>query len=343
MNSQELVSEDHILQCIDRFFPSAGRDILLGRGDDCTVFETSDPVCVSTDFFIEDVHFRRNYFSPEDIGWKALAVNLSDLAAMGAKPLGFTLGLALPPNADMLLLEGLFQGMAQLADQVSTKFDHQFFLLGGDLSQAEKLTLCLTVFGRTKRPLRRAVAKPGDQLFLIGQIGLARTGLYVFEEFADDPSVRLSETEATQAHLRPIPRLIEGCSLSDLALNQEKELGRPVRLGLMDLSDGLARDLPRLLGKFGADLCLPQPHPEISAFLQRKNLLDPNEAFRQAYLGGEDYALIGTCERDITSTVQKILPETVLIGTVRSDEEVLFHGQNVAEIFGTGFDHFAGK
>ena len=78
--------------------------MLLGRGDDCAVLGVSGPLCVSTDLFMEDVHFRRSYFTPEDIGWKALAVNLSDLAADGARPMGFTVGLSLPPDADMALV-----------------------------------------------------------------------------------------------------------------------------------------------------------------------------------------------------------------------------------------------
>ena len=103
----DLVSEDHILARIASHFPNEGPDVLLGRGDDCAVLGVSGPLCVSTDLFMEDVHFRRSYFTPEDIGWKALAVNLSDLAADGARPMGFTVGLSLPPDADMALVDGL--------------------------------------------------------------------------------------------------------------------------------------------------------------------------------------------------------------------------------------------
>ena len=139
----DLVSEDHILARIASHFPNEGPDVLLGRGDDCAVLGVSGPLCVSTDLFMEDVHFRRSYFTPEDIGWKALAVNLSDLAADGARPMGFTVGLSLPPDADMALVDGLCAGMAELAAQASVP------LVGGDLSRADKLHLCLTVFGRS--------------------------------------------------------------------------------------------------------------------------------------------------------------------------------------------------
>ena len=161
----DLVSEDHILARIASHFPNEGPDVLLGRGDDCAVLGVSGPLCVSTDLFMEDVHFRRSYFTPEDIGWKALAVNLSDLAADGARPMGFTVGLSLPPDADMALVDGLCAGMAELAAQASVP------LVGGDLSRADKLHLCLTVFGQAEKTLLRGEAQPGDVIFLIGRTG----------------------------------------------------------------------------------------------------------------------------------------------------------------------------
>ena len=86
-------SEDGILACLARHFPQTHASLLLGRGDDCAVLKAGRPLCVSSDLFLEDIHFRRSYFSPEDMGHKALAVNVSDLAACGSRPLGFTLCL----------------------------------------------------------------------------------------------------------------------------------------------------------------------------------------------------------------------------------------------------------
>lgn len=238
----DLVSEDHILARIASHFPNEGPDVLLGRGDDCAVLGVSGPLCVSTDLFMEDVHFRRSYFTPEDIGWKALAVNLSDLAADGARPMGFTVGLSLPPDADMALVDGLCAGMAELAAQASVP------LVGGDLSRADKLHLCLTVFGQAEKTLLRGEAQPGDVIFLIGRTGLARAGLLLLEERGR--AALNGWPIPCEAHLRPAPRLKEGMRLSRLAADWGREKGDPTcgRLGLMDLSDGLARDLPRLIG-----------------------------------------------------------------------------------------------
>ena len=96
MSQPSRASEDSILACLARHFPATHPSLLLGRGDDCAVLKAGTPLCVSSDLFLEDVHFRRSYFTPEEIGHKALAVNVSDIAACGGRPLAFTLALGLP-------------------------------------------------------------------------------------------------------------------------------------------------------------------------------------------------------------------------------------------------------
>ena len=327
-----LISEDHVLAAIARFFPEPEDNpkILTERDDDCAVLRVSEPLCVSTDLFIEDVHFRRRYFSPADIGWKALAVNLSDLAACGAMPVGFSLGLGLPPDADMDMLHGLLQGMSELAELARAP------LTGGDLSRSEKLHLCITVFGEAAAPLRRGQAKPGDTLFVIGQTGLARTGLLRLE--AEGAAALRTNPDACAAHLRPMPRLEDGRTLHNLALAHPE-----ARIGLMDLSDGLARDMPRLIGLkpsgslkrrdgAGADLILPPPHPEVARYCAA-NELDA-DLFRLA--GGEDYALIGSCNPTALPMLRKALPDLHEAGTVNSEPGLRCQGAAIEP----GFDHF---
>lgn len=329
-----LISEDHVLAAIARFFPEPADDprLLLGRGDDCAVLHVVAPLCVSTDMFVEDVHFRRRYFSHEDIGWKALAVNLSDLAACGAKPLGFSLGLGLPQDTDTGLLHGLLRGMAELSELTGAP------LTGGDLSRSDKLCLCITVLGEAACPLRRGQARPGDALFAIGQTGLARTGLLRLE--ADGLSAVRANPKACAAHLRPAPLLAEGQKLHDLALAHPE-----ARIGLMDLSDGLARDMPRLIGLHpsgivkrnaqgpGADLALPPPHPEIARYCAANEL--DSDRFRLA--GGEDYALIGSCDPAALPLLRQALPGLYSVGAVSAKPGLRCQGADIEP----GFDHFA--
>ena len=328
-----LVSEDHVLSAIARFFPSRVDDprLLVERADDCAVLRVDKPLCVSTDWFMEEVHFRRKYFSPADIGWKALAVNLSDLAACGAVPVGFSLGLALPGDTPMEFLHGFLTGMAELSELTDTP------LTGGDLSKSDRLNICITIFGEAASPLRRGRAKPGDALFLVGQVGLARTGLMRLE--AEGASAFKTYPEACAAHLRPFPRLDEGRILHDLALKHPE-----ARIGLMDVSDGLARDLPRLVGLKpsgsasrrekapGADIALPPPHPEIARYCAANEL----HADRYRLSGGEDYALVGSCARDALPLVLEALPEACELGKVSEKTGLSCEGQPIEE----GFDHF---
>ena len=327
-----ITSEDSILEIINRHFPSEHPRLLLGRGDDCCVLATGEALAISTDLFMEDVHFRRSYFMPDDIGWKALAVNVSDLAAGGAHPAGFSLGLALPRGASVELVDGLFAGMAELAEPL------QLPLTGGDLSMADRLHLCVTVLGDTTSAtrLRRKNACPGDLIFLGGRIGLARVGLSVLE--AQGRAAMAAYPEACAAHLRPQPRLRDGLRLGAL---QEQQDGR---ISLMDVSDGLARDLPRLLGPLGADLVLPAPHPECLAWAGEQ-VADARKAtdlaLRTCWLGVEDYAVVGTCEPRLAATIMTLIPDGTVLGRVTDDGILRWNGRAAGSE--EGFDHFASR
>lgn len=319
-----LTSEDAYLALIDRFFPAQHKDVLLGRGDDCAVLRCPSSLCLSTDLFLEDVHFRRSYFAPEDIGYKALAVNISDIAAMGAKPLGFALNLMIPDSLPDSLGDdfwvGFFQGMAALADT------HGLYLAGGDLSRSNCLGVAVTIWGAQAqggRLLRRGQGRPGDILFIVGDIGLARTGLALLEEHRDQAA---DFPAAMQAHLRPIPRVREGALLATM----------PSVCGLMDVSDGLIRDLPRFLGPaLGCRLNVGQDilHPEVLRFAAKQN----KDPLIWALRGGEDYALLGAVAPDRWPVMQRTLPQARHLGVILNDQG-MFLGDNVLQF--EGFDHF---
>lgn len=321
-------SEDAVLACLARYFPATCPALLLGRGDDCAVLRPGGPLCVSTDLFLEDTHFRRSYFTPEEIGHKALAVNISDLAACGAEPLAFTLGIGLPADMHMPWLERMFQGMAASAAHF------HMGLAGGDLSRADKLHLSLTVWGEALPSgangtggiswLSRQGAKPGNTLFLAGEAGLARVGLHMLESAGRKALVRWPA--ACAAHLRPTPKIAEGRTLARFA---------GCGVALMDISDGLARDLPRLLQGFGADIALPESllHEEITRYAR---LHDTDPAW-EAFLGGEDYALLGSAPPERFRELQAALPQLREIGRV-TEKTLCLNGKKVTE---SGFDHFS--
>lgn len=327
------ISEKAILDMLDAHFPRAHSSLLLGRGDDCAILRQGDCLCLSSDLFLEDRHFRRSYFTPAEIGRKALAVNVSDIAAGGCAPLAFSLGLGLPSWVDEAWLAEFFSGMADMAE------DFGMALSGGDLSSADSMLVAINVWGQPPpggRYLERGSCQPGDSLFVAGRIGLARLGLHVLENLGRQEAMRRWPA-ACAAHLAPLPQISAGLAISACACN-----GR--RPALMDLSDGLWRDLPRLLGagrpgsgfRPGAELeiCEDMLHPEILRYCRLMGL-DP---VKWAILGGEDYALLGACAPDLLPGLQAAVPGLVPIGSVTDTGRI--GGERLPGE--EGFDHFAG-
>ncbi len=329
-------SEARILEVIQKHFPDNHPSLLLGRGDDCAVIKTQGAQCISTDLFIENVHFRSSYFTPGEIGHKALAVNISDIAAMGVRPTSVSRGLAIPQHIDMTWIDAFFYGMGQLAHA------HNIALCGGDLSRADKIHICITIWGEATVPknlgenhssyLVRGGAMPGDVLFLVGRVGLARVGLEELERYGREAEIHWPS--ACKAHLKPEAQIDAG-----LILARSSAHVRPCVL--MDVSDGLAKDLPRLLGidresTLGAQIILHEAllHEEVVKNARQKGRCPAHEA----WLGGEDYALLGACMPKLYPILHAALPHMRSIGTVTDNGLIELNG-NKADLL--GFDHFA--
>ncbi|WP_319544109.1 thiamine-phosphate kinase [uncultured Pseudodesulfovibrio sp.] len=311
-------SEAQFLELIDTHFKGNHEYVALGRGDDCAVLTGGKDYCVSSDLFLEDVHFRREYFSAADIGYKALAVNISDVAAMGAKPVAFTMDLMIPSNLDDEFWNDFFKSMGMLARQ------NDIILAGGDLSRADKLGVSISIFGVAGSTgfLKRQSCAYGDILFTIGDIGLARAGLMALE--ASGEKAREALPAAVLAHLRPKPKVMIGTLLNAAGVK-----------GLMDISDGLARDLPRFLGpELGADLTIEANNlnANVTKFAQTIDV-DPVEF---AILGGEDYALLGAVSPFEAGKAESV-PGFTRIGTVTKTLGLTVNGKPFTT---PGFDHF---
>jgi thiamine-monophosphate kinase len=322
-------SEEDCLALINALFPERSGHFPLNRDDDCAALALPPgPLALSTDYFMEDVHFRAAYFTPAEAGAKALSVAVSDLAAAGAAPLGFSLGLLLPEGLSRAALADCLAGMAAKARACA------IILTGGDLSRGPCLGFCLTVWGapaaRDAPFLSRGRAGPGDRLFLIGEIGLARVGLAALETYGRDALSRYPA--ACAAHLDPPVFLAEGQALARLASPS---------LSLMDCSDGPARDLPRLLAGLGADLHIgPGLIPEEVRREAGRQGMDPERIF---LAGGEDYALLGSCPESLWPLAREAVPAARLLGTVRRDALFFCNGAPLSLPSLAGFDHFAGK
>ena len=257
---------------IAEYFTRPVRRATLGVGDDCALFApgTGQQLAVSSDMLVEGRHFLSTV-PPERLGHKALAVNLSDLAACGARPLAFTLALALP-RVDRHFLRGFALGLHRLADA------HGIELVGGDTT-AGPLNICITAFGELPagQALLRSGARAGDRLWVSGQLGDARLALEVFRGTLGLPG---EDFEAVRMAMEtPQPRVALGQALRGLASSA------------IDLSDGLVGDLQHVLKASGTGATLDHEAIPRSAVLARQS-----PAWQQTCVlaGGDDYELLFT-------------------------------------------------
>ena len=251
-------SEEAILSRIIkrvRIPPVSG--LKVGIGDDCAVFRprgSAEDLLFTTDLLLEDVHFRRETHSAEDVGYKALARGLSDIAAMGGEPRFCLLSLAIPRWASQAWVDRFYRGFFGLADKTATP------LAGGDLARSDRFACDVIVCGAVPRDraLLRSGARPGDAIYVSGLLGGSALGLAG------------AKGRAKRRHLRPEPRLALGRFL------REKLHAHAA----MDLSDGLSLDLRRM--------CLAS---RVSAEIEAPPVF-PGASLKQALHGGEDYELL---------------------------------------------------
>ncbi|MFM2029304.1 MAG: hypothetical protein RL517_495 [Pseudomonadota bacterium] len=307
--------------------------VALGIGDDCALLKTEpdNQIAITSDMLVEGRHFFADA-NPEWLGWKALAVNLSDLAAMGAKPLGFTLAIALP-KPDTAWLEAFSKGLFAIAKQYSCP------LIGGDTT-AGPLNICITAFGEVPKgkAIQRSGALEGDDIWVSGAVGDARLTLAALRH-----EIELTQDDLISIQSRmhqPTPRVELGIAL------------RGVANSALDVSDGLLGDLKHILTQSNQDAEVwLEAIPKSSILLKQSNTLQD----QFAACGGDDYELCFTApanQREVIAAIgdNLALPLT-RIGIVgpmkKSSPEILLKKvdqaltQAEANILLQSFDHFA--
>ena len=301
----------------DRIRAIAGR---LGSragvlGEDCALIEMGETyLALSTDLSVEGVHFRREWLSLEEIGWRATAAALSDLAAAGAAAVGVLAALTVPAAEPPATFAALMDGAGSAVSSVGG------VVLGGDLSRGPLLSLTMTVVGRTVTPAHRKGARPGDGLWVTGALGGARAALLAWE------NGRQPAEAARVRFAHPEPRLEQGAWL----------VAQGAR-AMLDLSDGLAADARHLAAASGVsvriDLELVPADPSVLAEARQSG--ENPGAF--AARGGEDYELLVAMPPGFTGAAPFPLTR---IGQVEAGSGARFLLQG-AELPLGGYDHFA--
>jgi thiamine-monophosphate kinase len=303
-----------------------------GPGDDAAVLARGrGETCVTVDAVVEGVHFRRASSRLEDVGHKALAVNLSDLAAMGARPRWALVALGVPGGFRLADARRLGAGFGALARATGTA------LVGGNVTRAPGLALTVTVGGEVPpgRALLRSGARPGERVWVSGSLGDARLGLALLERPGGPEARQLRRfprlaRAATERQRRPVPRLALGAALVGVAS------------ACIDLSDGLTQDAGHLAAASGAALHLDAGALPVSGALAAA-YPDAGQRARAAATGGEDYELLFTVppsrEAAVLRSGRRLGLALTSIGEVRRGRGL--HLRGAGTTLPRGFDHLA--
>lgn len=303
-----------------------------GIGDDCAVIPKSDgnAYLVTTDLLIENVHFLKSKISPQDLGYKALAVNLSDIAAMGGMPLYAFLSLALPPDLDVSWIDAFFDGFNELAAK------EHVFLLGGDTTRSlSDITINVLVVGEISLAhiKRRSNALPGDIICCTGHLGSSGAGLRVLLQ---DLPLNAITLPLVQEHHRPRPHLKEG---QWLAKQQAVH-------AMIDISDGISSDIQHIAEQSDCGAMIDLDALPMTAQLSQAASSFGWNPQELALSAGEDYSLLLTVAPQIYDQLQKDFfahfhQPLFKIGTIIEQKQIVYRkNQQPISISFKGFDHF---
>jgi thiamine-monophosphate kinase len=344
LNPNCLVSEmgeQHLLHRLQRFCPAH----LVG--DDAAVLPTRGDrhLAVTADMLVDGVHFSIGLAnptvrttSPADVGWRAAAANLSDLAAMGAEPLGITVSLGLPPETPVRWLDELYEGMTECLNSYQTP------ILGGDLCRSPILTLGITALGEVlpTQKILRSVAQPGDVIVATGIHGASRAGLELLlnPQWGQDLDTE-ARAALKRAHQRPIPRLDVPLLIWQIAPT--------CRVAGMDSSDGLADAVLQICRASGVGACLWQDRLPMPEAFRQTQALSEQDGLDWVLYGGEDFELVLCLSEAIAL---QLLPQlgkhAAIIGEITQEPSVILKDPSgfypdQALSLERGFQHFGDR
>jgi thiamine-monophosphate kinase len=315
--------------------------VLVGPGDDAAVIRPARGALdvLTTDAQVEGVHFDRRFVPADAIGHRALAVNLSDLAAMGAEPRAALLSFVLPDQLEVAVVDGIVDGLIGLAAR------HRVAIVGGNITRSPgPLMIDVTAIGsvRPRRVLTRAGARPGDEVYVTGTIGGAAAGLKSLQSRADlsGPPQRGPEGSAPlknneEKYLRPEPRVRAG-----LLLGRNR-----AATSCIDLSDGLADGLQQIAAASGVGMTVDEAAIPLADGVAEFHRARGDDPAREALAGGDDYELLFTIRASWRGRLRAVRSEAgdlpiTRIGVVTKDRQLVLRTASGERDLPAGFQHF---
>lgn len=308
------------------------KEVIVGIGDDTAAIKVSGEklLLFTSDSLVEDVHFKWDYTSPFQVGWKALVVNISDVAAVGGNPTHCLVSLALPSDTERNLVREVYRGLKKAASK------YRVGIVGGDTVRAPSFIITVSLLGEVKREniVLRSGAKPGDLIYVTGQLGSSGAGLACLKapNWKVKPEIRQF---LIKKHLMLSPRLAEG----------QKIASSQIAASMIDLSDGLASDLHRLAeeSKVGAVLWEDE-FPTALATEQLAKVMGKS-LLEWILYGGEDYELLFAVPPNKKEELKQTLsfPHTLIGEIVDRDQGIYLkkRGGNRTKIEDRGYNHFS--
>ncbi|MFC2048807.1 thiamine-phosphate kinase [Elusimicrobiota bacterium] len=278
------------------------RNIVVGNGDDCAVLKYGNKLLLfTTDSIVEDIHFKKDWFTPLQIGKKAVEINVSDIAAMGGKPKYMLVSLFLPKNTELSYIKAVYRGLKKCCDKYSIA------LIGGNMSEGSQLILSLTLIGEVSKAdlTLRNGAKPGDNIYITGPLGKAAAGM--------DAIILNTKKQ---------------CSLKDAFLEPEAKLTQASKIAkyatsMIDLSDGLVSDLNHIIIESGCGAILEEETIPVNNSVKKLAQRSGKKALDYALYGGEDYELLFT-----VSPENLKLMDAIFIGKITKGKDLILENRS---------------
>ncbi len=330
MKSLQQLGEFGLIREIERWITPSDPDLIQGIGDDVAVVQFGRKyLLLTTDVLIEDVHFMRSWTNPYLLGKKSLAVNLSDIAAMGGIPKYFLISIGVPQTLSFTFISSFYRGLKEEAKKFNVD------LIGGDTSLSEKLMINICLIGKGERGklIFRKGAEVGDDLYVSGTLGDAALGL----KFLEDKRMKKKPKGLIERHLAPTPRIELGQALAQQRLAH----------AMIDISDGLLSDTQHLLEESRVGARIWEERLPLSKNYFRWVRRYSREPYQLALRGGEDYELLFTAPKKVRTKISSLshslgLPVTC-IGEILPENEglQLIHRNGKIQVpTQLGFDHF---
>ncbi|MFW6040425.1 MAG: thiamine-phosphate kinase [Thermoplasmatota archaeon] len=287
-------------------------DLIIGIGDDCAVLENDkEYTLITTDMLVSGDHFRRDWHSPFQIGWKSMIVNVSDIAAMGGLPEYALISMALPEDVDVEYIDGIYDGYIEASDR------YDFDIIGGDTTHGDILVINVVMIGKVKKEnlCLRSDAEVGDIIGVTGDLGKSWAGLELL----------LAEKEGyTDFYLQP-----------DCKLDAAEKLA-PYVNAMIDVSDGLASEVNHICKESGVGALIEKSNIPISDRTKKAGEILEKDPILWALSGGEDFELIFTIPEDRIEYIQGLTP--IWVGEIIGEGVYLIDGEK--KMLEGGYDHF---